>query len=77
MAAAGSLSIRRSSFPMRYCPIVLPIHTPLMVRQRRARRLIPDEITDETDDFISILEKYNIPFEESNGVFIIYGYRSY
>lgn len=39
-------------------------------------RLIADEIIDETEEFISILKKYNIPYEEDNGCFIIYGYCS-
>ena len=45
-------------------------------RYKKARgRLVPDEIIDATKDFLSVLEKYNIPFEESNGAYIIYGYR--
>ena len=39
-------------------------------------QLIADEIIDETTEFVSILEKYNIPYEEFNGAYIIYGYRS-
>lgn len=38
-------------------------------------RLIPDEIIDETEAFLSILERYNIPYEEDNGTYTIYGYR--
>jgi hypothetical protein len=38
-------------------------------------RLIPPETIDETDEFLAILIKYNIPFAEDNGAFIIYGYR--
>lgn len=38
-------------------------------------RLVSDEIIDETMEFLAILERYNIPFEASNGTFIIYGYR--
>lgn len=38
-------------------------------------RLISDEVIDETKDFLSILEKYGIPFEELRGTFIIYGYQ--
>ena len=41
-------------------------------------RLIPDprEIAqDATEQFIEILQKHSIPYEEDNGAFIIYGYR--
>lgn len=37
--------------------------------------LIPDDLIDETEQFVEILKKYNIPYEEDNGGFIIYGYR--
>ena len=43
--------------------------------KKQRGRLIPDEIIDETKDFLSILGKYSIPFDELNGTFIIYGYR--
>ncbi|SCZ11656.1 DUF6678 family protein [Alkaliphilus peptidifermentans] len=42
----------------------------------RQGRLIPDKIIDETEEFTAILKKYNISYEEDNGCFIIYGYRS-
>ncbi len=38
-------------------------------------RLIPNKVIDITEKFISILKECNIPFEEDNGVFIIYGYK--
>lgn len=38
-------------------------------------QLIADEIIDETDDFIAILEKHSIPYENDNGTITIYGYR--
>jgi hypothetical protein len=38
-------------------------------------RLIPPEIIDETEEFIAVLNKYNIPFVEDNGAYIIYSYR--
>lgn len=37
--------------------------------------LINGELVDETDEFISILRKYSIPYEEKQGTFIIYGYQ--
>ncbi len=37
-------------------------------------RLIESKVIDETDEFLAILKKYNIPFEEQNGAYIIYGY---
>ena len=38
-------------------------------------RLIESKVIDETDEFLKILKKFNIPFEEQNGTYIIYGYR--
>lgn len=38
-------------------------------------QLIADKIIDETKQFVEILTKYNIPYEEDNGAFIIYGYK--
>lgn len=38
-------------------------------------RLIADKLIDETDIFTEILHKYNIPYEETNGTYIIYGYK--
>lgn len=38
-------------------------------------QLIESIVMDETDEFLGILRKYNIPFEEQNGTYIIYGYR--
>ena len=37
-------------------------------------RLIKDKIIDETEDFLAILKKNNIPYDEKNGTYIIYGY---
>ena len=37
--------------------------------------LIEDKVIDETEDFLAILKKYNIPYDEQNGAYIIYGYR--
>ena len=34
----------------------------------------PQVISAETE-FVAILKKYNIPFEEDNGIYCIYGYR--
>ena len=38
-------------------------------------RLVADEIFDETEEFIAILEKYSIPYENENGTITIYGYK--
>ncbi len=38
-------------------------------------KLMPHKVIDETDMFIKILQKYNIPYEEANGTYIIYGYK--
>ena len=38
-------------------------------------RLVPDKIIDATEEFLAILKKYNIPYEEENGTIIIYGYK--
>lgn len=37
-------------------------------------RLIKDKVIDETEDFLAILKKNNIPYDEKNGTYIIYGY---
>ena len=37
-------------------------------------RLIKDKVIDETKDFLAILKKNNIPYDEKNGTYIIYGY---
>ena len=37
-------------------------------------RLIKDKIIDEIEDFLAILKKNNIPYDEKNGTYIIYGY---
>ncbi|GHT78544.1 hypothetical protein FACS189464_2170 [Bacteroidia bacterium] len=50
----------------------------IKVRPRLAKyrgRLVTDEILDETEEFEAILTKYNIPYEEDKGTFIIYGYK--
>ena len=40
-------------------------------------RLMPDIIAEDvTEDFLAILKTHNIPYEEENGAFIIYGYRT-
>ena len=42
-----------------------------------SHRLIPDPkniAEDATEQFVEILKKYNIPYEEDNGAFVIYGY---
>lgn len=45
-------------------------------RHRKHRgQLVPDEIIDETEEFIAILKEHNIYFEEQDGTFIIYGYQ--
>lgn len=38
-------------------------------------QLIKPEIIEAEDKFVEILRKYSIPYEESNGVYCIYGYR--
>ena len=39
-------------------------------------RLMPEIIADDiTEEFLTILKKYNIPYETDSGAFIIYGYR--
>lgn len=38
-------------------------------------RLIEPEVIDATDKFVEILKQYSIPYEESDGVYCIYGYR--
>ena len=44
---------------------------------KHQRCLMPEVIAqDMTEDFLTILTKHNIPFEEEDGAFIIYGYRS-
>lgn len=50
----------------------------IKIRPRYLKRrgvLIEPKIIDGEDTFIRILEKYNIPYNESNGTFCIYGYR--
>lgn len=37
-------------------------------------RLIKHELIDETEEFVSILQKYSIPYDEEDGTYIIYGY---
>ncbi len=37
--------------------------------------LINDELIDETEEFVAILKKYSIPYDEENGAYIIYGYK--
>lgn len=37
--------------------------------------LIPPEVLDETEEFVGVLQKYNIPYEEKDGIYTIYGYR--
>ncbi|MDE5556289.1 MAG: hypothetical protein K2J32_01165 [Ruminococcus sp.] len=37
-------------------------------------QLIEPEIIEAENEFIEILKKYSIPYEESNGVYCIYGY---
>jgi hypothetical protein len=40
-------------------------------------RLLPEVIVEDiTEDFLAILIKHNIPYEEDNGAFIIHGYRA-
>ena len=38
-------------------------------------KLIDGEMIDETAEFIEVLEKYQIPYEEENGAYVIYGYK--
>lgn len=51
----------------------------ICVRPRYTRHrgmLINDELIDETQEFISVLQKASIPYEEENGAYYIYGYKS-
>jgi hypothetical protein len=51
----------------------------IKVRPRYTKRhgqLLPEVIAEDiTIDFLKILEKYNIPYEEDCGVFTIFGYK--
>ena len=50
----------------------------IKVRPRRGiynGRLVADKIIDETEEFIEILEKYSIPYENENRTITIYGYK--
>jgi hypothetical protein len=50
----------------------------LKVKPRYAKyrgRLVADEIFDETEEFVALLKKLSIPYEEENGLFMIYGYK--
>lgn len=38
-------------------------------------KYVTDKLIDETEKFIEILIKYNIPYEEENGTFLISGYK--
>lgn len=44
---------------------------------RKGRLFEPEiiEQIDATKQFVAILKRYNIPYEEENGVYTIYGYR--
>ncbi len=49
----------------------------IKVRPRMLERqgeLMDDKVIDETEEFLEVLRRYNIPFEEKDGVFTIYGY---
>ncbi|MDE6781078.1 MAG: hypothetical protein K2J40_06435 [Ruminococcus sp.] len=37
--------------------------------------LISPEVLDETAEFVGVLKKYNIHYEEKDGIYTIYGYR--
>ena len=50
----------------------------MKVRPRYSKyrgQLVADKVFDETEEFVEILRAHNIPFEEDNGTFTIYGYR--
>jgi hypothetical protein len=50
----------------------------LMIRPRYAKhrgRYVKPEIIDETEMFLKILIENDIPYEESNGSYFIYGYK--
>lgn len=38
-------------------------------------RLIESKVIDETEEFVAMLKSYNIPYVETGGTYIIYGYR--
>lgn len=38
-------------------------------------KLLEPQIVSAENEFIAILKKYNIPFEENNGIYCIYGYK--
>lgn len=42
---------------------------------KKRGRLINPELIDAAKQFVDILTRYNIPYEEKNGVYCIYGYR--
>lgn len=42
---------------------------------KKSGRLIEPELIDATEQFEEILTRCNIPYEEKEGVFCIYGYR--
>ena len=48
------------------------------VRPRYLKRrgaLLPPEVISAEAEFVAILQTYNIPYEESGGVYCIFGYR--
>ena len=38
-------------------------------------KLIPNKVIDETNEFMDMLNKHQIPFEKYNDIFMIYGYK--
>lgn len=38
-------------------------------------KLLPPKVIDKTEEFVAGLKKHNIPYEEMNGSFVIYGYK--
>ena len=46
------------------------------VKKKSRGALIPPEWEDAHDELEKILDKYNIPYEEENGVYCICGYRT-
>lgn len=48
---------------------------PRYVKNIGGRLVSKEQVIDEEQEFISLLCKYNIPYEVKNGMYIIYGYR--
>lgn len=54
---------------------VVPKKREILHSGRLVEPKISEVLIDATDQFLAILERHNIPYEEENGVYTIYGYR--